>query len=649
MVTQFKLLFSPLTIKEVTFRNRIVMPAMNNNFANSDGSVSDQYRDYYVERGRGGAALIINSPAYVDPAARKRAGGILLHDDRLIPQMKVFTDAIHATGARVFQQLNHNGRLLSSSRDLKTAVTVEPIGPSAVPRLLTGVVPRAMTEEEIGHMVEMFAQTARRAKEAGFDGVELHGAHGYLINQFFSLYTNRRTDSYGGSLENRMRFPIEIYRRVRELTGSNFLVSYRITAREYVPIETPFEDTIVFAQRLAREGVDMLHVTAGSGETPATILKIGPPGSTPRGCYADFAAAIKTEVAIPVIAVARINTPEIAEEILEKKKADLVATGRALICDPHWPEKAQRGEAGRIRRCTACNQGCHDRLSNEQKISCLYNPEVGREGETASPPERKKKVWVIGGGPGGMEAAVVASARGHEVELFEKEGELGGQLLLALIPPGKEEYAAVGEFLKKELRRLNVQIHLNDRCTIDKVVKGQPDVVILATGSLPLVPDILGVNEEHVVTAWDVIKGKEVGQRVLIAGGGLVGAECAVYLAQEKGKEVVLIELLDRVAQDVGAWNRARIVEELKETTVEVKCKTALVSICKDGAVVKDETGEYTLPADTVVLALGVRALNSLQRDLSGKISEVYAVGDCATPGKMIDAIHAAYDVAMEV
>lgn len=267
-MVQFQNLFMPLTIKGVTIRNRIVFPAMNTNFAEADGSVSERLLRYYVERGKGGAGLVTISPVYIDPAARKRAGALLLHEDRLIPKMKNLTDAIHATGARVLLQLNHNGRLLSSSKELKTAATTGPVGPSAIPRLGTGELPRVLTKEEIREFVEKFGQSARRAKAAGFDGVELHATHGYLLNQFLSVYSNRRTDEYGGNVEKRMRFPLEVYFRIRELTGNDFLVSYRVNGREFAPIETPLEDIIRYSERFEKEGVDLLHVSAGNGETP---------------------------------------------------------------------------------------------------------------------------------------------------------------------------------------------------------------------------------------------------------------------------------------------------------------------------------------------------------------------------------------------
>ncbi len=645
---QFELLFSPMKIKGVSLRNRIVLPPMNTNFAEVDGSVSERFKKYYVERGKGGVGLLIVSSAYIDPAAKKRMGALLLHEDRFIPKLKEFTDAVHATGAKVLQQLNHNGRLITSSRELKTALTgVAAVGPSAIPHLSTGEVPRVLTVEEIKELVEKFGQAARRAKEAGFDGVEIHGTHGYLINQFFSLYSNRRTDEYGGSLEKRMRFSLEVYRRVRELTGKDFLVGYRANAREFAPIETPLEDVIKLCQSLEKEGVDLIHVSAGSGEIPATVIKMIPPGSTPRGCYVEFAAAVKAKVGIPVIAVGRINTPELAEQILQEGKADLIATGRALIADPHWPNKALKGGVDKIRRCIGCNQGCMEQLVQEKTVTCLYNPEVGREGEI-SPATKKKKVWVIGGGPGGMEAAVIAASRGHSVELFEKEREVGGQCYLAETPPGKEEFSAVRDFLKKELGRQKVSIHSKEELTAEKVIQTKPDVVILATGSLPLIPKIPGIKGKNVVTAWDVLKGKKVGKEVVVVGGGLVGVETALFLSK-KGKKVILIEMLEEIAQDAGPLNRARLKEELVGTNIEVKCKTKLMKIGNRGVTVQGEKGEYEISAETVILALGAKSQNSLLQKLEGKVMEVYSVGDCVSPRKMIDAIHEAYDVAVKI
>lgn len=477
--------------------------------------------------------------------------------------------------------------------------------------------------------------------------MEIHGTHGYLINQFFSVYSNRRTDEYGGTLENRIRFSLEIYRRVRELTGDDFLVGYRFNAREFAPIETPFADVITLCQRLQEEGIDLLHMSVGNSETPSTALKFMPSGSVPPGYFADLSAAVKQNVKVPVITVVRINTPEIAEEILREGKADLVAVGRGLIADPYWAQKALRGESDRIRRCLACNQGCFEQLVQEQKITCIYNPEVGREGELR-PAAKSKKVWVIGGGPAGMEAAMVAALRGHEVTLFEKEKELGGQALLAAVPPGRQEFQSVASFLTAELKRLNVAIHLNEEITADKVIAGQPQAVIVATGSISVIPDIPGVKGSNVVSAWDVLRGAEVRDRVAVAGGGFVGAETALFLSKQ-GRQVVLIYRRDDIGKNAGPMNRARLKEELEAAGMNVKSKTELLGIGANGARVRGETGEYDIPADTVVLAFGAKSVNSLLHTLEGKVPELYAIGDCVRPRTILEATHEAYEVASKI
>lgn len=649
MSTGYKHLFSPLSLgPKVTLRNRIVLPPMNNNYADAEGYVTPCLVGYYVERGRGGAGLLIVSPGYIDPAARKRSGSTLLHDDKYISSLSNLTDQVHKTGAFIFQQINHNGRLLTSTKDLKTAFSGKTVGPSAVPHLLTGETPHVMTIEEIELMVEKFGQAALRAKKAGFDGVELNGAHGYLLNQFLSRHSNHRNDRYGGTVEKRMRFPLEVVRRVRDLVGPDFLISYRISALEYTNDGIILEEAVAFSRRLEDESVDLIHVSAGNSETPLSMLNIIPPSAAPPGCYAYLARAVKQEISIPVIAVGRINTPEVAEAILSRGDADLVATGRALIADPHWPNKTLHGKRDEVRHCVGCNQGCYEYLAQERSLSCLYNPEVGRETDPVKPASVKKKVWVVGGGPGGMEAARVAALRGHTVTLFEKEDRLGGQVFLASVPPGKGEFNHVMEFLVNEIRRLGVAIRLGEEISPGMVAEGSPEVLILATGSVPLVPGLKGVGQDNVVSARDVLAGREVGRKAVIIGGGLVGIETALFLA-EQGREVVLVEMLEDIASDAGPLNSVRLKEEIKKQSVQVRRNTSFAGIEENRVKLRSAGGEEQITADTLILAIGSVADDKVYKALQERVElfrgELYRVGDCVSPRNLLEAIHEGYHV----
>lgn len=645
----YKHLFSPLSLApKVILRNRIVLPPMNNNFADAEGYVTPRLVGYCVERGKGGAGLLIVPPGYIDPAARKRSGSTMLHDDKYISSLRNLTDQVHKTGAFIFQQINHNGRLLTSTKDLKTAFLGKTVGPSAVPHLMTGEIPHVLTSEEIELMVEKFGQAALRAKKAGFDGVELNGAHGYLLNQFFSRHSNHRDDRYGGTMEKRMRFPLEVVRRVRDLVGPDLLISYRISALEYTTDGIILEEAVALSRRLEDENVNLIHVSAGNSETPLSMLKIIPPSAAPSGCYAHLARAVKQEVSIPVIAVGRINTPEVAEAILSRGDADLVATGRALIADPHWPDKTLHGRRGEVRCCVGCNQGCYEYLAQERSMSCLYNPEVGMETDPVKPAPLKKKVWVVGGGPGGMEAARVAALRGHTVTLFEKEDRLGGQVFLAAVPPGKGELNYVKEFLASEIRRLKVEIRLGEEVSPGMVSEGSPEVLILATGSVPLIPGLEGVLQDNVVSARDVLAGREVGRKAVIIGGGLVGIETALFLA-DQGREVVLVEMLEDIASDAGPLNRVRLKEEIKKQSVQVRKNTSFAGIEENRIKLRSAGGVEEITADTLILAVGSVSDEKLYQALQEREElyrgELYRLGDCALPRNLLEAVHEGHQV----
>jgi 2,4-dienoyl-CoA reductase-like NADH-dependent reductase (Old Yellow Enzyme family)/thioredoxin reductase len=633
----FQKVLEPIQIGQMEVRNRFVMPSMVTNYANSDGSINERIKAYHQTRAKGGIGLIIVEAAYVHQSGKGFKNQVGIHKDELIPGLKSLTDTVHSYGAKIAIQLYHAGRQTTSK---VTGMNV--VAPSPIPCPVKQDMPKELSIDEIKELVEAFGRAARRAKEAGFDAIEIHGAHGYLLNQFLSPYSNKRIDEYGGTLENRLKFCLEVIRRVREEVGENFPIIYRMSAQEYVPEGLTIEDTKVIAKKLVEAGVDALHISGGVYESSAMIIQ---PAAISQGCFVDNAAAIKEAIkgAVPVIVVGRIKDPIMAEKIIQEGKADLVAMGRAMLADPELVKKVSKGKVEEVRKCIGCNQGCIDRLFQDIDITCLVNAVTGHETEfdLETKVENKKKVLVIGGGPGGLEAARVAALRGHEVVLYEKDAELGGQLKIASVPPYKEEINDLTTYLINQVKKNGVVIETSKEADAEKIREIKPDVVIVATGSEPIIPEIPGVEQKKVVTAHEVLKcSASVGQKVVIIGGGMVGCETAEFLA-DQGKQVTVVEMLDDIAVDVGALTRALLLERMAEKKIMILTKSKAREITTEGVITEREGGkEEVIHADTVVLAVGSKPKNDLLKLLEETGIPTYAIGDCVKPRKIIDAIH---------
>lgn len=645
-ISSLKKILEPIQINSLELKNRLVVPAMGTDFANSDGTVSERLKDYLVARADGGFGLIITEITAISRYGKGMANQLSIWDDKFIPGFKNLAMAIHAKEAKVAVQLYHPGRQTFSF------LTGRPVvAPSAIPCPVCREIPKELTVEEIRELEEQFAEGARRAKEAGIDAVEIHGAHGYLVAQFMSGYANHRSDAYGGDLEGLLRFPIEIVHKIRAKVGDDYPIIFRLSGDERVAGGRTIQETKTIIPLLEQAGVNAFHVSTG---VYASSNYITAPMAIPPGYNVSAAGEVKKATSVPVIAVGRINDPRMVEEILKEGQADLVAMGRASLADPELPKKAADGNYEDIRWCIACNQGCIDRLLDleETGISCLVNPSVGKEKEMAlTPASRSKKVLVVGGGPGGMEVARVAALRGHEVSLYEKEEKLGGQFKLAAMPPCKQEITKIINYLSIQIKKAGVKVALGKEVTEEIIDELQPEVVVIATGGTPVIPDIPGIEQERVVTAFDVLESKVTpGRSILVIGGGMVGCETADFLGQIMGCRVTLVEALPRVAQDVGDTTRHFLLQRLAQRRVKIITSAAVKQLTNDGAILEQSGKEETLSGfDTIVLAMGVAPVNELAAKIRDKIKETYVIGDAKQPRKALDAIAEAAEIGRKV
>jgi 2,4-dienoyl-CoA reductase-like NADH-dependent reductase (Old Yellow Enzyme family)/thioredoxin reductase len=615
-------LFSFFSIKDIQLKNRIIMPALASFLIEDDGTITDATIEHYRRRAGGGSAMIIMEAHAVSPEGVVSAHQARIYDDRFIEGLSKVAAVMKSEGSVPAIQIHHSGRQTSIK-----VIKRKPLAPSPIPcPTIRGEV-EPLTTDGIREIVQKFGDAAERAKQAGFELIEIHGAHGYLINQFLSKVSNIREDEYGGDTVGRSRFAIEIIEEIRKRIGPEFPLSFKISAQEFVPGGLTVTESIEILKLLVKAGVDVVQVSAGNDMTPEWICQ---PMFMEKACLAESAAQVKKALNIPVMAVGRINDPMVANAVLVKGQADLVCIGRGLLADPEMPNKARTGRLDEIRTCIACNT-CMQSIFRKGRIECLVNPMLGREKEMAFVPTQKpKKIMVVGGGPGGLNVAWVAAKRGHQVHVFEKRDSLGGQLLSGSIPGHKKELRGLIKFQKKQVEKFGVACHLNHEVKTKDIQAFNPDVVVLATGSLPALPPVDGIDSSIVMTYEDVLNEAPPSfKQAVIIGGGATGLEIALHLA-EYGCRVSVVEMLAKIGKGLESMTRKILLGKLKEYNVNIMTETKLIRVASAGAAVARSDGtELLIEAETVIFATGTRPCNRLYEKVKSLGYETHQIGDC--------------------
>lgn len=642
---KYPTMFSPIQIGTVTVPNRFVVPPMGNNFANTDGTLSDRSAAYYEARAKGGFGLITIESTVVYSEAKGGPRKPCLFTDDTVDSFKRTIDRCHRYGAKVSIQLQHAG---PEGNSKLTGFPLKAASPMA--SHCGGEIPEAMPTEEVYRLIECYGDAAARAQKAGVDMVEVHCAHGYLVSTFISARTNKRTDEFGGCFENRMRLPRLIIENIRKKTGGNLPILCRINARDEGEGGVTVQDAAVIASYLEQEcGVNAIHVSRSIHLHDEFMWA---PNNTHGGFNADLVTEIKKAVSVPVITVGRYTEPQYAEILVREGRADLVAFGRQSIADPELPLKARTGQLETLTPCIACLLGCVPNMLAGRPITCAMNPTVGREAEIV-PAEVSKRVVVIGGGPGGLYAAWMCAKRGHQVTLLEKSEELGGHLLVASYPPAKGEIAPAIRSLIVRCRQAGVDIHTGTAATPELIQQLAPEAAIVATGSTPLVLPIPGLADCGYINAEDMLTGKQnVGKKVLIVGGGMVGAEAAEHLA-ERGHLCDIVEMKPVVGEDIMPEPRKYIMASLEHHKVGQITNAKVSQFFTDGvrytSTVDGTEGELR-GYDNIVLAMGYRSNNPLEEPLKALVPQVFVIGEARqAPGNSMIATGDALNAALAI
>ncbi|TFF98133.1 MAG: NADH:flavin oxidoreductase [Promethearchaeota archaeon] len=670
-------LFSPLKIGNLDLPNRIVMPAMHLNLADRQ-YMTQELADFYIARAKGGCGFLIVGGCSVNDLSSGGPFMITLKDDKYIPKLKDFTTQVHGAWdkVKVCAQLYHSG-----GYSFPELIGQKPVSSSERYSRFSKATSKAMTHEEIKREQEAIASAALRTKKADFDAVEICGSAGYLMDQFLSPLVNKRTDEYGGSLENRLRFPIETIKLIRKYVGEDYIVGMRMAGEDYMgPESNTYETKPPIAKAYEEAGIDYINVTGGWHEARVPQLI----SNVPEGCYTYLAENIKKAVNVPVFASNRLQNPEIAEETLQADKADAICIGRGLIADPELPNKAKSGNVHDIMHCVGCNQGCFDSVFYLKTITCLRNARAANERKTRLRPlKEKKKVMIVGAGSAGLEASRVAAIRGHDVHLFEQEDNIGGLLDIVYKPPGREDFKKIIEDYDYWIRKYRIHLNLNTKVTIEEVKEFSPDVVLIATGASPVKPPIKGIEREHVYSAHEALAGKvPIGKNCVIIGGGATGIELALHLAEygalspeafkflmfyrqyhglkvedaltmlfKGNKKITVLEMLPKAGRSLGKSTKWALLDKCDMLGVDIFTSVNVTEIEEDSIQYKDANENLHIldNIDAVYYATGVSPNDALYNKVKKLGIEAHKIGDVRKPETIVEAVARAYKIANRI
>lgn len=640
-------LASPITIKGVTFKNRIFGSPVSNPELDPECHMRKEDRAFHEYRASGGLASVAIGLGIVDPAGRTHTKEITLYDIMSLPSLKLMANDMHKHNCKAVMELAHGGKF-ANARGHGGIGEGQAIGPNDEVNP-DGVQIKAMNEDDIYRVADCFASAAKLVKEAGFDMVLIHGGHGWLLGQFMSPNMNHRTDEWGGSFENRMRFPLLVIDKVREAVGPNFPIEFRMSGAEYTEGGYGIDEGVKIAKMIDGK-VDIIHVSAGVHEDSEVFVITHPSMFIEHGCNVHLAAEIKKHVKTPVATLGGLNDPDMMEEIIASGKADIVEVARQSFCDPYFPEKAFSGRKDDINRCCRCFTCFYNYLTN-RTFCCAFNPVVGNEleNQSAFPPTAPKKVVVVGGGPGGMEAAITAAQRGHTVDLYEKNDRLGGQLLTEQYIPFKEDMYNFVKVLEGRLKREGVNVHLGHELTAEEAADMNADVIMVAIGAKPIVPPIPGIDSDKVVRLDALHQDPPaIGQKVVILGGGLVGSECAIYL-DGLGKDVTLVEMKADWAEDSYFMHKNAMEIYVRNSNIDIHVSTTAKCVDERGLVCDGVDGEVVFEADSILLAAGMKTDRAVVESFYNAAPRVFEIGDAVRAGRVVDAVNTGYYRALDI